>query len=105
MRLRQSTLAHSLLRFRSEAVLAIALQAIPQAGAVAWLVELPLIHKLGAARVVAEDLVVQVETRHHRGESAIEAVARLGVYLVVSQRIHVTGRSVRSQVVGISAER
>jgi len=60
-------------------------EGVAKPAGVSWLVILALVEKLTAALVVAEDLVVEVEADHLGAQPAPDAIAGLGIQLVVRQ--------------------
>ena len=67
-------------------------------------VELPLIYELGAAGVVAEDLIVEVQAGDDCAQSVVDAIGSLSVHLEVRQGVDVTGWSLGAEAAGVLAD-
>src|SRR5580698_682086 len=77
-------------------------EGVPQTEGVRRLVVLPLIHEVRIPCVVAEHLVVEVQSVDHRTQTLPEAIARLRIHLEVSQRVSIAGGPCRTKCARIS---
>jgi len=60
-------------------------EGVAKPAGVGWLVVFALVEKLTASLVITEDLIVEVEADHLGAQPAPDAIAGLGIQLVVGQ--------------------